>query len=207
VRVAHGRCARSRCCRCRAGTPRCDGEIGVPELTLDNQQWDALARHLYRVGVAQLVWGEAAAQSGASGRAVQLNADSGWRPGRPRMGPRRTQNSAPTGSVERSVSHGASCCHAQRSIPTSRRLPPLPRRISTVPRSASRSLSVNARASLIRSPARHSTMIRPRSRIPSASSPAAHHGDDLLDRRRVGRILQPLVARGSSLVITGQGRC
>jgi len=56
---------------------RGDGEIGVPELTLDNQQRDALARHLYRVGVAQLVWGKPAAHPGASGRVVQLNADSG----------------------------------------------------------------------------------------------------------------------------------
>jgi hypothetical protein len=42
----------------------------VPELTLDNQQWDALARHLYRVRVAQLVWGEPPSHPGPAGRAV-----------------------------------------------------------------------------------------------------------------------------------------
>jgi hypothetical protein len=42
----------------------------MPELTLDNQQWDALARHLHRVGVAQLVWGEAPTHPGAAGRLV-----------------------------------------------------------------------------------------------------------------------------------------
>jgi hypothetical protein len=35
---------------------------------------------------------------------------------------------------------------------------------------------------------------------------SAHHGDDLLDRRRVSRVLQALVAGWSSLVIAGQGR-
>jgi hypothetical protein len=34
----------------------------------------------------------------------------------------------------------------------------------------------------------------------------AHHGDDLLDRRRVCRILQTLVARRPSVVIAGQRR-
>jgi len=56
---------------------RGDGEVGVPELTLDNQQWDALARHLHCVGVAQLVWCEPPTHSGAACRVVQLNADSG----------------------------------------------------------------------------------------------------------------------------------
>jgi hypothetical protein len=47
---------------------------------------------------------------------------------RPRVGPRSTQKTAPTPSVARIMSHGSSCSHAQRSIPTSRRLPPFPPR-------------------------------------------------------------------------------
>jgi hypothetical protein len=42
------------------------------------------------------------------------------------------------------------------------------------------------------------------SMLPMAS--AAHHGDDLLDRRWVGRIPQALVARRTSTVVTGH-RC
>jgi hypothetical protein len=57
----------------------------------------------------------------------------------------------------------------QRSMPTSRRLPPLPLRTSTTLREGSRSLSVSASASLMRRPARQSTTITPRSLISLAS--------------------------------------
>lgn len=49
----------------------------MPELTLDNQQWDAFARHFHGVRVAQLVWAEPPSHPGTAGRVVQLNADSG----------------------------------------------------------------------------------------------------------------------------------
>jgi hypothetical protein len=81
--------------------------------------------------------------------------------GRPRVGPRRTQNSRPTGRVVRSWSHGSRCDHPQRSIPTSRRLSRLPWRISSASRSRSRWVSLSASASLIRNPARQSTTITP----------------------------------------------
>ena len=114
---------------------------------------------------------------------------------RPRVGPVMTQNSGPTGSSTRTSSHGWSSSQAQSSMPTSRRRPPLPRRTSTAPRRASRSASASASASLIRKPARQSTAISPRSRRPCRSSPAcAHDGDDLLDRRRIGRVAHALVA-------------
>jgi hypothetical protein len=51
--------------------------LACPELALDNQQWDAFARHLHRVRVAQLVWGEPPSHPGAAGRVVQLNANAG----------------------------------------------------------------------------------------------------------------------------------
>jgi len=61
--------------------------------------------------------------------------------GRPRVAPLTTQNSGPTGSSTRASSRGSSCSHAQSSMPTSRRRPPLPRSTSSDPRRASRSAS------------------------------------------------------------------
>jgi hypothetical protein len=61
--------------------------------------------------------------------------------GRARVGPRTMQNSRPTGRPVRSLSHGVRWDHARRSMPTSRRLSPLPSRTSGAPRSGSRSVS------------------------------------------------------------------
>jgi len=90
----------------------CDAEVRVPELPLDDDERDTFVRHLDRVGVSQ-----------------------------PAVGPWITHSSAPMGSSPRISSQGSSWSHAQRSIPTSRRLPPFPRRTSTAPRVRSRSLS------------------------------------------------------------------
>jgi transposase len=60
---------------------------------------------------------------------------------------------------------GSICCAQHMS--------PLPWRIRTAPRSGSRSVSLSASASLIRSPARQSMTITPRNRSPSEASPAA----------------------------------
>src|SRR3954453_3253388 len=93
--------------------------------------------------------------------------------GRPRVGPLMTQNSGPTGSSRRTSIQRCRCSQAHASMPASRRRPPLPRRTSRAPRRWSRSDSLSASASWIRSPARHSTTIRPRSRHPWRPSPAA----------------------------------
>jgi hypothetical protein len=92
--------------------------------------------------------------------------------GRPRVGPLTTQKSAPTGISARCSSQGRRCSQPQSSMPDSRRLPPFPRRMRRAPRSGSRSASARSRASLMRSPARHRTTIRPRSRAPWTPSPA-----------------------------------
>jgi hypothetical protein len=47
------------------------------------------------------------------------------------------QNSGPTGSSARAVSHGRRCAQPHSSMPTSRRLPPLPLRTSSDPRRGS----------------------------------------------------------------------
>ncbi len=100
-------------------------EIGMPELALDDDQWDALARRLDRVGVAQLMGRKPPTHPGRGRCVAQLDAHCGLLHGRPRVGPRTTQNRVPTGSWQRICSHGSSCWNAQRSIPTSRRRPPL----------------------------------------------------------------------------------
>ncbi len=84
---------------------------------------------------------------------------------------------------------GASCSQPQASIPISRRRPPLPWRTSSDPRRGSRSGSASESASWMRSPPRQSTTINARTRAAvTVVVGLAHHGDDLLDGRRVGRV-------------------
>ena len=115
--------------------------------------------------------------------------------GRPRVGPSITQNSGPTGSFARSTSQGRSCSK-----------PPLVH-ADLAPTTAL------AAADEDRATARIEVGFRKRQRLldpkpaapkdddhgaePSAvaiSANLAHHGDDLLDRRRVGRVAQSFVA-------------
>ena len=143
----------------------------MAELALDDRERDALAGHLDRVRVAELVWREASPDAGRDGEGSVLRAAEGDH-GRPAVGPCMTHSKAPTGSAGRKSSHGWICCQPQRSVPTSRRLPPLPRRTSTAPVTRSRSLSASVRASLIRSSARQSTMMSARTRRPCGDWPA-----------------------------------
>src|SRR5581483_9101124 len=60
-----------------------DGEVGMPELSLDYEQRDTLARHLHRVRVTELVRREPATDPGYRGGVMQLSADPGrsaWPP-------------------------------------------------------------------------------------------------------------------------------
>jgi hypothetical protein len=45
-----------------------DAEIGVSELALDDDKWEAFVRHLDSVSVPELVWREATSHAGLSGR-------------------------------------------------------------------------------------------------------------------------------------------
>ncbi len=47
-------------------------EVGVPKLSLDHDEWDALVRHLDRVGVSELVRREAATDTGSGRGVVEL---------------------------------------------------------------------------------------------------------------------------------------
>lgn len=60
-----------------AEVSRCDREVGVSELALDHDQRDPLARHLYRMGVPQLMWREPAPDPGCDRGMVDLFADAG----------------------------------------------------------------------------------------------------------------------------------
>jgi hypothetical protein len=53
----------------------------MAELALDDDQRHALARHLHGVGVAELVWREAAAHTGRDPGATELRACGRSRPG------------------------------------------------------------------------------------------------------------------------------
>jgi hypothetical protein len=122
------------------------------------------------------------------------------------MGPRTTQNSWPTARVLRSSSHGSRCDQAHRSIPTSRRLSPLPWRISTAPRSASRSVSLSASASLIRSPRATARRSRHAAGRRLGCCQRRADSDDLVHGRRIRRVAETLVARRHAPVKAGRGR-
>jgi hypothetical protein len=62
-----------------------DRQIGMSELALNDQQRDALARHLNGVRVAQLMGRGPSSHPGTSGCVIQLGTDPGRRP-RPSAG-------------------------------------------------------------------------------------------------------------------------
>jgi hypothetical protein len=78
----------------------------VPELALDHDGRDAFAGHLGGVGVAGLVWREAAPRSCRGGGAPQLGASRAGFQWRPRVVPLMTHSSGPTGSSRRRSSQG-----------------------------------------------------------------------------------------------------
>ncbi len=59
-----------------AQVPRGDLEIGMPQVTLDEQPRHALSRHLNGVRVAQLMRREPLSHAGQGGCVVQLHPDA-----------------------------------------------------------------------------------------------------------------------------------
>ena len=118
-----------------------DAEVGMPELPLDHDERNALVGHFHRVSVPELMRRESSAHASClrAWCSCLRAAEASHR--RPAVGPWITHSTAPIGSSRRTSSHGSICSQAQRSIPTSRRLPPFPCRTSTAPRERSRSLS------------------------------------------------------------------
>jgi hypothetical protein len=143
---------------CRSRT-----EIGVTELALDDVHRHAFARKL-----------DPRARD-ASGGARTGGALPHRAPAAVVLRARRSLPSALRGSGRRSrrtagraatalgcARQASSCSNPNWSMPASRRLSPLPCRISSDPRRASTSVSFKASASEIRSPPRHSTAISAR---------------------------------------------
>jgi hypothetical protein len=89
-------------------------------------------------------------------------------------------------------------------MPTSRRRPPLPWRTSTDPARGSRSCSVSVSSSWMRSPVRQHDQGSQAGDV-GAAARLADSRHDFLDRGRIGRIAQPLVARRAPGEIAGQG--
>jgi hypothetical protein len=101
-----------------AEVDRGDREVGMPELPLDDDQRHSFARHLDRVGVSELMRRKASSYSSSAAAWCSCERTPAGAQARPQVGPRSTQNNAPTGIAARNRSHGVSCSHAQRSIPT-----------------------------------------------------------------------------------------
>ena len=177
----------------------------MPELALDDVQRHALAGELERVRVAQLVRREAPPDAGA-GAASRRNSVRTAAPdhGRPRVGPSMMQNSGPTGSSTRAVSHGRSCSQPHSSIPTSRRRPPLPWRTRIDPRRVVE-VVLGERERLLDAQAGAPEHDDHRSHPPAVTviGRVAHDRHDLLDRGRVGGVAHALVARRATGVIAG----
>ena len=131
-------------------------------------------RHLDSVRMTQLMGREPSSHTRFRCRAPQLLAAPTMAPSAGQLSRRGSRTTAHQSAADDArASHECNCDHAQRSIPTSRRRPPLPRRTSTAPRVASRSVSARSSASPIRRPDRHKITISARRRIPSALPPAS----------------------------------
>ena len=102
-------------------------QVCVAELALDDRQRHTFAGHLHRVRVAKLMGRNrrrtpaSAASRRSSARAPVCDQ------ARPHVAPSMTHRNGPTGIVVRICRQVSVYSHAQSSITTSRRLPPLPR--------------------------------------------------------------------------------
>ena len=141
---------------------RRDPEVRMSELPLDDRQRDPFVRHLDRVGVPELVWREPSPDPGLGRQPAKLTARRCRRPAATAGWSSEDAEQRTDGQPTRCSVQRQTCSHAQSSIPTILRFPPLPARTSTDPVFGSRSDSVSASASLIRKPARHKIAISPR---------------------------------------------
>ncbi len=166
-----------------------DAEVGVTELALDHDERDAFSRHLNSMGVPELMWSEPAPDPGRGSGVVQLGSNAGGAAPSPSCG-------SVQDAEERSDRKGLA-----QLDPRLKLLPRPPIHPDLSPFAAfalpyedcsadgSRSVSASASASLIRRPARHSTMISALSLTPSA---------------RIRRVAQTLVVRRATLVEAGE---
>jgi hypothetical protein len=98
----------------------------VAELALNHVQRHALAGHLDSMCVAKLVRGEAAADAGLRSDAAELVASGGRCPGSSARLAVDDAEQRPYRHLDPAGEPGPELLEPQLSIPTSRRLPPLP---------------------------------------------------------------------------------
>jgi hypothetical protein len=179
----------------------------MPELALYNEQRDTLAGHLDRVRVAELVRGKPSAHTGSMSRRVEPDSDPGSRtrptarlaPAHAEQRPDRQRGTEPQPRVQL-----LPCPPVHPDLTTLVVLPVPHNDGAPFP---SRSLSFSASTSLIRSPARHSTTISPRSRTPSGLAPAARMTTTISSTAGgSGGVPHPLVAGRAAAAVAMQGR-
>jgi hypothetical protein len=151
---------------------RGDPEICMAELSLDDEQRNALARHLDSVSVPELVRRKPATNAGGLGHATQLATDHSRGTGPAAGGAAQDAEQRADGQSRAQLQPGIELlpCPAIHS-----HLAPTAALAGANQDGAALAVKVglgSASASLIRNPARHSTMITPRSLIPSGPSPA-----------------------------------
>jgi hypothetical protein len=179
----------------------------MPELTLNDQQRYALAGHLDRVSVPQLMWGEATTHSCSRSRGMELRADTSGSP--------RTTSARTTQDTEQRPDRkrGAQLQPRRQLLPGPSVHPDLAAFAAFAVPNQDRA-SVGVEVALVQG----ERFADPQAGAPQHDDQAAqtdragvitggaHHSDDLLDCRRISRISLPLVARRSALVEAGQRR-
>jgi hypothetical protein len=184
-----------------------DAEVRVSELPLDHDERDPFVRHLDRVGVSQLVWREPPSHAGGCGRVMQLFSRGG---------------AFPMSSGGRSVDHAQQCADRKLAADLQPGVELVPCPTVHPDLSALAALSTSDQYSAAR-PVEVALLKRERFTDPQSGTPQqhnqrtksvtvgavadrAHHGDDLFDRRRIGRVLLALVSGWTASVVAGHGR-
>jgi len=183
-----------------------DAEVRVSELPLDHYKRDTFVRHLNRVGVSQLVGREPPCHACGRGRVMQLLARG-----------RRF----PTSSGGRSVDHAQHRADRQLSadLEPGIELVPCPTvhpdlsALAALPTPDEYSAAGAVEVALLererfadpqsRTPQQHNQ--RSKSVTVGAVTDRAHHSHDLVDRRRIGRVLLAFVPGWTASVVAGHG--
>ena len=133
----------------------------MPELALYDVERRTLAGHLDRVSAPKPVRRKAPAHTGSTATRRRCDLAATLDHGRPWVGAGDDAEQRADRELNPGLEPRRSCSQPHRSMPISRRFPPLPCQTSSAPRAGSRSLSASASASasLIRSP--HARARRP----------------------------------------------
>jgi len=184
-----------------------DAEVRVSELPLDHDQRDTFVRHLDGMGVPQLVGRKPPSHAGGQGRVMQLFACG-----------RRF----PMSSGGRSVDYAQQRTDRKLAadLEPGVELVPCPAvhpdlsALAALPTPDEHSAAGAVEVALLE----HERLADPQPGTPQqyyqrtkavtvgAVTDRAHHGDDLLDRRRIGRVLLALVSGWTPSVIARHGR-